>query len=52
MSDEMRKLAEEIADLRRDVRRWSDAADRIVMTRIVDDVEVRKLLEEIAGVTV
>lgn len=46
----MEELAKEIAALRREMRALSDEADRLIVTRIIDDADVRRLLERMAGV--
>lgn len=50
MTQEISELAKEIADLRRDVRLLSDEADRMLLTRRIDDADVLRLLEKLAGV--
>lgn len=46
----MEELAKEIASLRREMRALSDEADRLIVTRIIEDADVRRLLERMAGV--
>ena len=50
MPEEITDLARDIADLRRTVRILSDEADRLVISRIIEDAEVRRLLERLAEV--
>ena len=50
MTQEISELAKEIADLRREMRALSDEADRLTVTRIIEDADVRRLLERMAGV--
>lgn len=46
----MEELAKEIAAMRREMRALSDEADRLIVTRIIEDADVRRLLERMAGV--
>ena len=50
MPEELTDLARDIADLRKNVRSLSDEADKLVRTRIIEDAEVRRLLERLAEV--
>lgn len=50
MPEELNDVAKEIAELRRTVRVLSDEADRLIVTRIIEDADVRRLLERVAGV--
>lgn len=50
MPEELNDVAKEIAELRRTVRILADDADRMLLTRIIEDADVRRLLERVAGV--